>query len=169
MARARLGARRHFGENQTALVQRLLPFLVVGRIEDVDSAGDHADRACGQRAVMRGTVYSAREAGNHDQVLLSKVVGEAPGKAACRGGRIACADDRDRLPVEQVEVPLGHQQGRRVFQLGERAGIETLPQRKELRAELFGRGDLALGLVPGSQRWRLAPAAPCEIRHSLER
>ena len=56
MARPRLGARRHFGEHQPALVQRLLPLLVLGRVEDVDAAGDDADRAGLQRAVMRGAV-----------------------------------------------------------------------------------------------------------------
>ena len=96
MARARLGPGRHFGEHQPALVQRRLPLLVFRRVEDVDAAGDDADRAAVQRAVVRRAVDPAGQARDDDQVLLPEIVRQAAREAA-RGRRgIARADDRDR-------------------------------------------------------------------------
>ena len=94
--RPRLGARRHFGDHQPALGHRLLPRLVLGRVEDVDAAGDDADRASLQRAVVRRAVDAAGKARHDDQVVLPELVGK-PARKAARGGRsVARADDRHR-------------------------------------------------------------------------
>ena len=115
---------------------RLLPRLVLRRIGDVDAAGDDADRAAFQRAVVRGAVDAAGEARDDDQALLAEVVRQPAGEAAGRRRGVARADDRDGLPVEQVEVALGDQERRRIFELGEQARIEPLAEQQIARAEL---------------------------------
>ncbi len=150
MAGARLGARRHFREHQPAFVHRLLPRLVLGRVKDVDPAGDDADRAALQRPVVRGAVDAPGQARDDQQPLLPKVVRQPPRKPAGRRAGVAGADDCHRLPVEQVEVTLGHEQGRRIFELGKQPGIETLPEYQILAAKLLDPRDLALGGVAGA-------------------
>jgi hypothetical protein len=54
-------------------------------------------------------VDSARQTGDDDEVLLSEIVGKAAREAACSRGSIACADDRDCRPVEQLEIAPGHE------------------------------------------------------------
>ena len=169
MTRARLGARRHFGEDQAAFVHGLLPRLVLGRVEDVDPAGDDSDRAAVERAVMRRAVDPAGEARDDDEVALAEIVSKAAREAARRRRGIARADDRHRRPVEQVEVALRHQQRRRVLELGQQPRIEPLPQRQELGAELVDPRDLALGIVAAAEPGRLPAATPGEIGHGRER
>jgi hypothetical protein len=76
---------------------------------------------------MRGAVDPAREARDDDQVLLPKIMGEPPCEAARRGRSVARADDRHRLPVEQVEIALCNQQRRRILKLGEQSRVQPLP------------------------------------------
>ena len=114
----RLRTRRHFGEHQAALEHVLLPRLILGRVEDVDASGDHADRAALQRAVVRGAIDAARQPRNYDTALLAEVMGESPCKAACRSGRVTCADEGDSRSVQQVEPPLGDQHRGRIVELG---------------------------------------------------
>ena len=52
----------------------------------------------------------------------------AAGAIAC-GRCIARANDCGADFVEEVEIALGGEQGRRILQLGKQAGIEPLPQR----------------------------------------
>jgi hypothetical protein len=65
-----------------ALVERFLPLLILGRVEDVDVAGDHADGARRERAVVRSAVDPACEAGEDDEIVLAKIVGQAAREAA---------------------------------------------------------------------------------------
>ena len=116
--------------------------------------------------VCRSVVDPAGKAGNDDQILLPEIVGEAAGEAA---GGVARADDRHRRPVEEVQITLGHQQGRRVFELGEETRIEPLPQSQVARAELIDSRDLALGLVAAEQSRRQTAAAPRQIGDGRKR
>ena len=147
MAGSRLGAGRHFGDDQPALEHRPLPRLILGRIENVDAAGDDADRAAVQRAVMGRAVDAAGQAGDDDQSLAAEVVGQPAREAAGRGGSVAGADDGDGRPVEHRQIALGDEQGRRVVLLGQQARIEALPERQVARAELLDPLDFARGVA----------------------
>ena len=68
---------------------------------------------------MRGAVDSTRQPGNDNQVMLAKVIGQTPRKAARRRGCVARADYRYRHPVEQIEIALGDQKRRCILQLAE--------------------------------------------------
>ena len=147
---------------------RLLPRLVLGRVEDVDAAGDDADRAALQRAVVRGAVDPAGEAGDDDQVLLAEVVGQPAREAAGRRRGIARADDRHRRPVEQVEIALGDQQRRRILELGQQPRIEPLPERQITCAPSFSTRAISrsassrlnsAGALPPPRRARSGTAA----------
>ena len=99
---ARLGARRHFRDYEASLEHRLLPRLVLWRVEDVQAAGDHADRAGLQRPVMSRAVDPACEAGDHDRALLAEIVGELARKAASGRRGVARTDDCDQRLVQQA-------------------------------------------------------------------
>jgi hypothetical protein len=146
----------------------LTTLLILGRIKDVDAAGDHAN-PCRQRAVMRCAVDAPSEAGNHDEVLLAEIVRQAACKAAGCRGCIASADDCDRHSVQQVEIALGDQQWRRVLELRQQSRIEPLPKHEISRAELLYPHNLALGLAALEQPRRLAPALPRQLRNGIER
>jgi len=59
MPRPRLSLRRHLGNDESVLVQRPLPLLVLGWIEDVDTARDHADGPVFESTVVGGAVDPA--------------------------------------------------------------------------------------------------------------
>ena len=63
MAGARFGAGRHFGDDEGALGHGALPRLVLGRVEDVEAAGDNADRAGLDRTFVGRSIDAASEAG----------------------------------------------------------------------------------------------------------
>jgi hypothetical protein len=119
--------------------------------------------------VVRRAVDAPRQARDHHQLVLSEVVRQAARKTARRRRGVARADDRDRLPVEQVEVALRDQQRRRVFQLGKQPRIQPLPKRQEPGPQLLHLRDLALGIGARAQRGRFAPSAPGKVWHGVER
>jgi hypothetical protein len=93
--------------------------LVLGRIEDVDAAGDDRDRSGLERAVVRGGVDAAGEPGDDDRARLAERLGEAAGEAAGGGGGVARAHERDGGPVEQGQMAFDDQSRRRGLELGE--------------------------------------------------
>src|SRR5205085_112812 len=114
-----------------------LPFLILRRVKDFDSPGDHSDRPSGEGAVVRGAVDAPGEAGDDHQVLLAEVVGEAASEAA-RGRRsVARSDNGNGLAIEQSEVPLGSEKRRRILQFSQQPRVESLPEHEPLRANLL--------------------------------
>jgi hypothetical protein len=109
VARSRLDARRHFGDDQASLGHDLLPSLILRRIEDVETASDDADRTRLERSIMGRAVDAACETGNHDHTLLPEVVGQLAREAARRGGGVARHDHCHERPVEQLQVALDGQ------------------------------------------------------------
>ena len=83
--------------------------------------------------------------------------------------RVAGADDRDGLPVEQVEISSGDEQRRRIFELREQPRIKPLTQREPLRTKPLDASDLALSLCTSAQRRRFAAASARQVRHGRER
>ncbi len=164
-----LGTRRLLGDQEPAFGDRRLPLLILGRIDDVDPARDHCDRAARQRAVMRGAVDAAGEARDDDIARRAEIVGELPGEAA-RGSRgVARADQGDGGPVEQIEVALDDQRRRRGLELRQQGRIEALAEEQVARAQSRHPFDLALDLGPGGEPGR-APATACgEVRDGVDR
>jgi len=118
---------------------------------------------------MSGTVDTSRQAGDDEQILPAKIVGQAPREAA-RGCRsIARTDDRDRGFIQQVEIALGHDQRWRILKLGKETRIKSSPECQLSGAELFHFGDFALGIIAGPQDGGLTAAAPSELRNRRER
>ena len=58
---ARLRAGRHLGDDEAALEHGPLPLLVLRRVEYVDPAGDHSDRAAFEGPVVRRAVDASRQ------------------------------------------------------------------------------------------------------------
>jgi hypothetical protein len=169
MARSGLGPWRHFGKDQPNLIQRLLPRLVLWRVEDVHPSGDDRDRPGFERAVVGCAINSAGKAGHDDLILFSKVMRHSARETASGGGGIAGADDRDPLPIEQVQLTFGDQQRRRILELAEEARIKALAERKISCPEFLDTRNLALGIMERVQGWRGPAAAPGQIRNRLQR
>ena len=169
VARPRLGARRLLGEQQAALGDGALARFVLGRIDDVDAAGDYRDRPGPDRAVMGGGVDAAGEAGDDDGAGIAQLERELAGEAAGGGRGVARPDHRHRLPFEQGGVALRDQRRRRVFDLGEQGGIEPLAEKEVAGAELRDPLDLALDLADAGEPGRAAAAAGGEVGNGVDR
>ena len=104
MAGTRLGARRLFGDQQAAFGDLALERLILGRIEDVDAARHDRHCAAFQRALMRGGIDAACQAGDDDNVRTAQFGGKLPGKADCRRRGVAGADNRHRPTFEKTEI-----------------------------------------------------------------
>src|SRR5207248_2988140 len=122
-----------------------------------------------KRAVMCRAVDPPSEAGDDDEVLLAKVVSKAAREAACSGRGVASAHDRDRLPVEQVQIASGDEQRWRILGLHEQAWIEPLPGREIMTTKLLNPGDLSFGIAAAEQARHLAAAAPRQVRNRRKR
>jgi hypothetical protein len=151
------------------LEQRLLSCLVLGRIENVDSARDDTDRAAFHRAVVRRAVYAARQPRNDDRIMLPKVVRQSPRETARRGRGVSRTDYGYRLPVEQPNPTPRDEQRWRILKLGQQARIKPLTQRQKTRAKLLDPPDFALGFLPRSQHRRLPTATASKLRHGIQR
>src|SRR6266496_4232658 len=95
MAGARLQPRWLFRQQQAALADDALPLLILRRVENVDAAGDYRDGAAFQRAVVRGGVDAARQAGNDYASSRAQGLRELPRETACRRGSITRTDHGD--------------------------------------------------------------------------
>ena len=99
VARLGLGAGGLFGEQKAFGGDAFLQRGVVGRVGDVDAAGDDADRgtagASAERADVCGGVDAAGQAGDDRRALLGELQRELAGEAAGGGGCVARADHRD--------------------------------------------------------------------------
>jgi hypothetical protein len=117
---------------------------------------------------MRGAVDSASESRDDQNALLPEVVREPAGEAACRRRGVPRTDDRNRLPLKQVEVALGSQQRRCIVQLGKQPRKKPLPKCEVACPEPFDGLDLALGIRSGGQPRRCASSASGQVRHGFE-
>ena len=66
---------------------------------------------------MRRAVDAASEAADHNQPLFAEIMGKSPRETAGGGTGVACADDRDRGTVQQVDVALHDEQRRCILHL----------------------------------------------------
>ena len=94
MTRPRFGPGGHFGDQQPARRNIVLPRGIFGRISDVDPARDHANCPRLDRPVMRRAVDPARQPRHHRNPLAAQLVRQPAREAARRGARIARPHDR---------------------------------------------------------------------------
>ena len=149
MPRARFGARGLFGDQQPTHGDHLLQLGIVGRVGDVDPAGDHADRRAGplggaDRSLVRRGIDPARQPRHDARPVRDEVVRDLAREAAGRGGGIARADQRDaRSGGRQRDVAADDQRGRRAVDLGQQRRVIGVVQEQIARARSLGRRDLA--------------------------
>ena len=117
---------------------------------------------------MGGAVDSTGEARHDDRTLLPEIIGELPGEPAGRRRSVACTDDRDQRPIEQLEIALHRQQWRSVIQLGERSRIKALPKDEIASTECLDRRDLGLGIPAVHDPRSLAPTSRGEVRNGFQ-
>ena len=118
---------------------------------------------------MRRTVDPSRQPGYDHDAIFAQVMSQPAREAASSRRRVAGADDRDALPVEQRDIALGDKKRRRILELAEESWVESLVQREEPRAELLDPRDLALRILASPQRRRLAAAAARKVGDRGER
>ena len=159
MARAGFGAGRLFGNQQPLGRDPLLQRGILGRIDDIDPAGDHRDRAGFDRSDMRGGIDPARQAGNDRHVLAPELGRQLPREPTRRRRGIARADHRDRRPRHQLGASAQHHDRRCVVEFGKQRGIIVIAQKQMPRAEPGDLRQLAFGKRRRRNRGRF-PAAP---------
>ena len=98
MARHRLGARRHFGNQKSGFRDALVKIGIFRRIYYGYPAGDHRHCAAGQRAVMRRGINPAGKARYDDLAFSRQVLGKRLCQPLCVDRGVSRADDSDRLP-----------------------------------------------------------------------
>jgi hypothetical protein len=83
-ARKILGARREAGgalaDEETPLADGALQLLVLGRVDNVDAAGEHSDSPPLKRGKMGCGIDTAGKTRGDDETFDSEVCGEAPGE-----------------------------------------------------------------------------------------
>ena len=126
MARPRFEARRLLGEKQAALADLPLPLGILGRIDDVDAAGDDRNRAGFKRSVVRSRIDAARQARDDRDILHAQPLRKLAREAAGRGGGVARADHGDGAFLQKVRVSQHRDDRRRVVDVCQRQGVVGL-------------------------------------------
>src|SRR5690349_1801090 len=170
MPSLRLGPGRELGEDRAALRERLVEPPVLFGIDDVDAARDYPDRSGRERALVRGGVDTACEAGDDDEPGGAELARQLLGEAAPEGRGVAGADDRHRAALEEGRLAFEGQDRRRVGHLREERRILRLAPADEAGADPVQGRELAQRGVPGRNLDPIAGAAPRrEARQRLER
>ena len=131
---------------QALLADGALQLFILGRVDDVDAAGEHGDGAVLERGKMRRRVDAAREARGDDEAFQAELGGELAGEFLPDGRAVARADNGDDGDFGELEPALGVEQGRRRIDLGKRRRIAGLADGDEDGPEPVGRLELGLGL-----------------------
>ena len=100
VARARLPAERHFRHRRALSQHRFQQLLVFGRVNALEPAGEHGNRAAGEARAMRSGVDAARQARHDAETVLAQLAREPLGEFDAGRGGIARADDRDHRARE---------------------------------------------------------------------
>ena len=167
MAAARFGAGWLFGEQQPLAGDPFLQIGMLRRIGDIDPARDDADRVR-QRALMRRTIDSARQARNHREARFRERRGEVARQLDRRCAGIARADHGYTGPCRQCHIAAQRQDRRRPRRLREQCGIAGLVVEQVPCPGCTHRFDFTLDRVRRSGAIA-APAAFPEIGQSLQR
>src|SRR5438045_3762435 len=81
----------HFRNDGAVLLYAFVEARILGRIDVVDAAREHGNRARRKRSLMRGGVDAARKSGDDHEAGMPKTGGKLPGEFASEGGGVACA------------------------------------------------------------------------------
>ena len=87
---------------------------MLGRVDDIEAAADHADRAPArlEHATVRGAVDAEREPGHHRDARVGELATELAREPGAGAGAAAGADDRHAHVGQRAEIALGEQHGR---------------------------------------------------------
>ena len=166
---ARHEARRVLADEAAHLADPGLQLGVLGRIDVVEAAREHGDRAGRQRRLVRGPVDAAGEARGDDVTGSPDAAREVAGELLPGGGGIAGADDGDDGTGQQRRIALDVEERGRRIEGGERGGIAGLDGEEGCGADAGGGGKLTLGLLPGADADGLTPAAPRQLGQGGQR
>ena len=170
MAALRFRADGLFGQDGAAAGDVLHQFLVLGRVADIDPAGDDGDRARLERAGMGGGVDAARQAGRDSDPGLAKPLCDRARDTLAVRRSIARADDRDDRRIAQRRRAGERNQRRRILRRRQAPGIVGLLRRNQPGAGLPGCDDLGLRRSDRSDADRLRPSAAAgQFGQRLER
>ena len=137
---------------------------ILRRVDDVEAAGQHRQRAGGEGALMRRGVDAAGEAGDHGEAGLAQLPRHVTGEAAAVQRGVAGADDADHRPGRQLAAAAQRQHRRGVLDRGQDLGIVGLAGGDEAAAGPGQRLQLALRLGDGG---RLQPGPPAAAARQL--
>jgi hypothetical protein len=115
VGRVRLAARRVVGEERTLLLDPRRQILVLRRVNDVDAAAEHRDRATARlkRRLMRRGIDPARKSRDDGDARLGKFGRKPSRDFPAVAGRAPRADDRERGIVLRQQLALDVEQRRR--------------------------------------------------------
>src|SRR5581483_6217249 len=142
-----LRAERVVADQRAALDDLLGEALVLRRVDQVEAAREHGDRAAAgiERGAVRDGVDAAGEAADHGHAVGRKPARHVFGRLPAIDGDAARADYRDGPVVRGGERPADVEHGRAVEDLLELAGIRRVVPGERLDAV----GGEALQLAPG--------------------
>ena len=128
--------------SRPAVGDRRVQARVLRRVDLVDAAGQHGDRAGGQGGLMGGGVDAARQAGGDDEARLPQGGGQLRREAPAGQRGIARADERQgRARPSSADVADRRQHRRRVGQGRQGGRVGRIAQYQEAPA---GRGERLL-------------------------
>jgi hypothetical protein len=148
---ARREAGRPLADEQSPFADGALQLLVLGRINYVDTAGEHGDGAVLERGNMRRGVDAAGEPGGDDEALKREIGRNLAGEFLSDGGAVARTDDGDDRNVGELQPAFDVEEGRRRIDLGERRRIARLADGDQACPQAFGTLKLGLGFGLGAK------------------
>ena len=172
--RARLPAERHFARRcrRHARRSRRSSADVFRRVGPVEPAGEHADRAGGEAALMRRRVDAARQARRRPHSPRGRV------RAASMRAILMPASEALRAPTmatagrsKTAALPFTASSGGGSSMRREQRRIVRLADADEARADAFGRPPVRASASPtcGMRTTRLAPPRLRQFRQHLQR
>ncbi len=158
---------RTFRNQQAVFADLLIKAAIIGRIDIIDAAAEHGDRATFQRHFMRAGIDATRQSGNNLKAGLAQFVSKGLGDLLAGGGGIARADNADG-PLARFQRAQSPQNRGRCVDLFQQGGIIAVAQNGQACAGAFGTGQffIEFGDRIGCQR----PARPLDdVRQFFQR
>ena len=170
MARLGCGAGLDLREDHATFADFAVKALVFLRVDHVDTAGDHGDRARLQGSGMGTGIDAAGQSRDHHEASLSQVGGKPFGETPSVQRGVAGADHGDGGPRQQMTLAHDADQRRRVLNVNQIRRIARLDLGNENGADRLLSFHLALRRRQRADRHGLAPSAAArQIGQGLER
>ena len=99
-----------FGDDATMSHHLIIEPGIFLRIDIIDTAAKHSDRAGGQGSLMGSSIYASGQPRHDNDSRLPQANRQFAGKALACGGGNACANHGDAGAIQQLWVPKGPDQ-----------------------------------------------------------